>query len=241
MKKMIWIPILLAVVLFIGYQWYIKNNETDKIINIINQFQQEHPEISMPSDYDLKKEKEWDSGAVQYELKMKGNNYHVVIENGEVSRIFTKFPNKQIYPTEQKEMSKGEYVIAASGLLKDAILNIQNTQTIIDSNNTSNEILIDLDVSIQDSIQLYEEFKNIIPPADWEALHNETLSIWNDYIVGEQGLIEQIEKAWNNSAEERQLIADIAKEKGIVVLDYGVELLKLMSDFLLELTGLSSN
>lgn len=141
--------ILLGIVSFIGVQWYTNNQEEKEVIALLNQFQENNPDIPIPSNFDLKKEREWDSGAVQYELKKSGNNFHVLIENGEVSRVFTKFPERQIYPVDQTEMGKGEYALAVSKLLGDALINIQNTQNLIDTSKVSNEVLIDLDISLQ--------------------------------------------------------------------------------------------
>lgn len=239
--KIIGTLLLIGILVFIGYRWIDVHNQKEEVVLLLNDFREEHPEIDIPYDFNLKKEKEWDSGAVQYKLKKRGNNYHVLIENQEIVRIFTTFPDRQIYPKEQRELSKTEYAIEVSKLLSDALQNVQETQKLIQPETTiNNEVVIQLDQSLQDSIQLYEDFKNIIPPADLEKIHQNLESFWKDYIVGEQGLVDQVHEVWNNTEDERQMLMDVATEKGKVVSDYSIELIKLISDFLGELTGISS-
>lgn len=74
----------------------------------------------------------------------------------------------------------------------------------------------------------------------WKKIHQNLESFWKDYIVGEQGLVDQVHEVWNNTEDERQMLMDVATEKGKVVSDYSIELIKLISDFLGELTGISS-
>jgi len=261
------------------------NQQKEKeVLETLTTFQQNHPEIEFPTEFDLKKEKKWDSGIVQYKLKSDKKDYYVQIKEQEVVKLFTKKPDAQLYPvvsnnvqkettikdgisqavdgvkswftneekpkqeesasipvpTEPKEMSKVEYTITVSKLLGEALINIEDSQMIVESPELTKQSIEEATQLLNESIELYEQLINIVPPEDWKVLHDNIVKVWNEWIIGEQGLIDQMEKAWGATADERQQAWEVTKEKSKVVGEYSFKLGELILQFLGELTGFSN-
>lgn len=289
-----WVVTLIAsgiavIVSLIFYNNYQNNKEEEKILSILQDFQKNHQEVDFPTEYDVRKDKEWDSGEVQYELKSNTGSYYVQIKNDEVVKVFTKKPEKQIYPTdsktsqikekkeedglinkideafagimemfpanskedneketenktketEQAPLSKTEYTIVVTKLLGEALINVENVQMLVESPEFNAESIEEATELLEHSIDLYEEFKTIVPPEDWKKLHDNFLTLWNQYILSEEGLVESMKEAWKLTADEREKAMEIAKDKAHIVGDYSLQLGELILQFLGELTGIS--
>lgn len=289
-----WVVTLIAlgitvIVSLMFYNNYQNNKEEEKILSILQDFQKNNQEVDFPTEYDVRKDKEWDSGEVQYELQSNTGSYYVQIKNDEVVKVFTKKPEKQIYPTdsktsqikekkeedglinkideafagimemfpanskednekktenktketEQAPLSKKEYTIVVTKLLGEALINVENVQMLVESPEFNAESIEEATELLEHSIALYEEFKTIVPPEDWKELHDNLLSLWNQYIIGEEGLVESMKEAWELTADEREKAMEIAKDKAHIVGDYSLQLGELILQFLGELTGIS--
>lgn len=289
-----WVVTLIAsgiavIVSLIFYNNYQNNKEEEKILSILQDFQKNHQEVDFPTEYDVRKDKEWDSGEVQYELKSNTGSYYVQIKNDEVVKVFTKKPEKQIYPTdsktsqikekkeedglinkideafagimemfpanskedneketenktketEQAPLSKTEYTIVVTKLLGEALINVKNVQMLVESPEFNAESIEEATELLEHSIDLYEEFKTIVPPEDWKKLHDNFMTLWNQYILSEEGLVESMKEAWKLTADEREKAMEIAKDKAHIVGDYSLQLGELILQFLGELTGIS--
>lgn len=288
-RKIIGYGIILAILSIIIGTIYINHQEEKETLKILKQFQQKYPEIEFPNEYDVKKDKEWDSGVTQYQLKGDQANYYVQIRNDEVIKLYKEKPEYQLYPVvtakevtqataleekidqalndinqffnslnEEKggdkssekpiekpveehsqAMSKTAYTIYVTKLLGETLIQVNDVQVLVESPEINEQTIQQATELLQDSVELYNEFVDIIPPEDWKALHESIRSMWYEYIVGETGLVNSMKETWDATADEREKAVEVMKEKGIVVGEYGLKLGDLMLEFLGELTGLS--
>ncbi|PLS19037.1 hypothetical protein CVD28_01130 [Bacillus sp. M6-12] len=178
--------------------------------------------------------------------------YPVVVVEKEPSildKIFNKDidkekePEKAPAPVEKEEpMSKVQYTIVISKLLGETLVNIDDIQVLVDTPNVSlNQDTLDTASKLlNESANLYYEAKQIVPPVEWQQLHQDILVTWEKYIVGEKGFVDSMETAWTATTDERAKALEVVKEKGELTGEYSLELGKLITRFLGELTGLSN-
>lgn len=252
---------LILIIILIGTWVFLHKNENTEAYEAVQAFKQQHPSLNIPEEFDLKKDKEWDSGVIEYRVKSSEQDYMVYIQDGKVTKVFLRSPRQQLYPAvtvqepnksvqtnvetpvkppKQQEMGKVEYTITISQLVKDAITNTNDINVYIESPDLSQEGVQELSTLVNESIGLYEQAKQIVPPVEWQALHEDLLGMWETYIVGEEGLVEATKYAWNATESERKQALEVLKEKGEVAGQYGLEFGDLLLEFLGEITGFSN-
>ena len=140
-------------------------------------------------------------------------------------------------------MTKIEYTFTVFSLLNDAVINVKDVQSIVETP----EIIVNPNTMesattlLNESIDMFNEAVAIVPPKDWEKLHQTILNKWHEHIVGEHGLVASMEQAWLASEDEREKALEAVKEKSKVVGEYSLEFLDLLLDFLAEIVSVKSD